>query len=176
MLLYFIKREAKQIIDTNPKEDDSKTKSRNPVQYIRQLTQHYFDKFQILNFMFVGGIGYVINMLTYWPLTLVFKTEVSFLGQHFYLPPFVISSLIATLSNYELNRVWTFKGWNKQRLSGLRYLIMALATLTIDMAFLYILVEYLKLPPVPAAALAILIVFIIRYAIARSWVWSNKSS
>ena len=126
--------------------------------------------------MFVGGIGYAINMLIYWPLTLVFKNEVSFLGQQFYLPPFVISSLIAIVSNYELNKIWTFKGWSERRLGGLRYLFMALGTLIIDMAFLFILVQYLKLPPVPAAALAILIVFIIRYAIARSWVWSKKSS
>jgi putative flippase GtrA len=143
--------------------------------FIIQKLRDYLSKYQILNFMVVGGIGYAINMLTYWPLTLVFKSEVSFLGQHFYLPPFVISSLIAIISNYELNKIWTFKGWSERRLASLRYLSMALATLTIDMAFLYLLVQYLNLPPVPAAALAILIVFIIRYAIARSWVWSKKS-
>jgi putative flippase GtrA len=52
---------------------------------------------------------------------------------------------------------------------------MALATLMIDMGFLFVLVEYAGFAAVPAAALAILIVFIIRYAIARSWVWSKNS-
>lgn len=145
-------------------------------QSIIQKFQFYFHKYQILNFMFVGGIGYAVNMLIYWPLTLVFKNEVTFLGQHFYLPPFLISSLIAILCNYELNKIWTFKSWNERCFGGLRYLTMALATLTLDIAFLFILVQYLGLLPVPAAALAILIVFIIRYALARSWVWSNKSS
>lgn len=144
-------------------------------QFIYQRLQYYFHKFQVLNFMMVGGIGYVINMLTYWPLTLVFKTEVNFLGQHFYLPPFIISSLLAIFSNYMLNKIWTFKGWNEHKLGGMRYLSMALATLMLDMAFLYFLVQYLNLPPVPAAAIAILIVFVVRYAIARSWVWSKKS-
>jgi putative flippase GtrA len=142
--------------------------------FILLNAQNLFHRFQILNFMVVGGIGYAVNMLTYWPLTLVFKNEVSFLGQHFYLPPFAISSLIAIACNYELNKRWTFRGWSENRLGSARYLTMALATLVIDMAFLYLLVQYLKLPPVPAAALAILIVFIIRYTIARKWVWSNK--
>lgn len=148
----------------------------NPGRSARQLVKYYFYKYQILNFMVVGGIGYVINMLIYWPLTLVFKNEVSFLGQQFYLPPFVISSLVAIMSNYELNRIWTFKGWAENQLGMARYMTMALSTLMIDMAFLYLLVKYGGLGAVPAAALAILIVFIIRFAIARSWVWSKKSS
>jgi len=145
-------------------------------QYLQQLAQLYFYKFRILNFMLVGGIGYAINMLTYWLLTPVFETEVRFLGQHFYLPPFVISSLLAIVSNYELNKVWTFKGWKEQRLGILRYMSMALVTLSIDIVLLYALVDYCKLPPVPAAAIAILIVFVVRYAIARRWVWSEASS
>lgn len=153
----------------------SKLSKRIIWEYLQQLAQLYFYKFRILNFMLVGGIGYAINMLTYWPLTLVFKTEVSFLGQHFYLPPFVISSLLAIISNYELNKVWTFQGWTEQRLGFLRYLSMALVTLLADMVLLYALVDYGKMPPVPAAALAILIVFLVRYTIARKWVWSKKS-
>ena len=58
-------------------------------------------KFQILNFMVVGGIGYVINMAAYWVLLRVFHgaETTTFLGQHFYLPPFVLSSLLAIVSN-----------------------------------------------------------------------------
>ena len=96
------------------------TRPRNPGQNIKQLIQYFSQKYQILNFMIVGGIGYAINMLTYWPLTLAFKNEVNFLGQHFYLPPFVISSLLAITSNYILNKVWTFKGWTENRLGSLR--------------------------------------------------------
>lgn len=143
-------------------------------QYLEQLVRLYMDKYRILNFMVVGGIGYAVNLLTYWPLTLVFKNEVSFLGQNFYLPPFVISSFIAIVCNYTLNKLWTFRGWGEQKLGGLRYFSMAAATLLLDMAFLYVLVSWGKLPPVPAAALAILIVFIVRYLIARSWVWSEN--
>lgn len=153
----------------------SKLSRRIMWQYLQQLFRLYMQKYRILNFMLVGGIGYGVNMLTYWPLTLFFKNEVSFLGQTFYLPPFVISSLIAIACNYSLNKIWTFKGWSEQRLGGLRYLFMASATLLLDMALLFVLVEYGKLPPVPAAALAILVVFVIRYVIAKSWVWLDKT-
>jgi dolichol-phosphate mannosyltransferase len=154
----------------------SKLSKRIIWEYIQQLVQLYFYKYRILNFMLVGGIGYAINMLTYWPLTLVFETEVSFLGQHFYLPPFVISSLLAIISNYSLNKIWTFRGWTEQRLGFLRYLSMALVTLLGDMVLLFVLVDFVGMAPVPAAALAILIVFIIRFIIASKWVWSEKSS
>jgi len=154
----------------------SKLSKRIIWQYLKQLVQLYLNKFQITNFMIVGGIGYVINMAVYSLLTLNIKApETNFLGQHFYLAPFVASSLIAITSNYILNKVWTFKGWKEQRLGGLRYLIMALATLVLDMSFLAMLVDWGKMSPIPAAALAILIVFIVRFLIARKWIWSKNS-
>jgi len=94
-------------------------------QYLKQLGQLYLNNFQISNFMIVGGIGYAINMLVYSMLTLNFDSgQTSFLGQHFYLAPFVVSSLLAIMSNYFLNKIWTFKGWTEQHMGILRYLAM----------------------------------------------------
>jgi putative flippase GtrA len=145
------------------------------VGYTRQVISLYMSKFQILNFMVVGGIGYLINMGAYWLLLRVFKgTETTFLGQHFYLPPFVLSSLLAIVSNYELNKVWTFRGWSEHSVGFLRYLSMALLTLLLDMAALWALVDWGKLTPILAAAVAIAIVFVIRYLIAKRWIWSRE--
>ena len=143
--------------------------------YLKQLFSLYMSKFQILNFMIVGGIGYIINMGAYWLLLKFLKTtETTFLGQHFYLPPFVISTLLAIISNYELNKYWTFKGWGEQSVGFLRYLTMGLATLVLDMAVLWALVDWGNLTPILAAAIAIAIVFVIRYLIARKWIWARK--
>jgi len=143
---------------------------------LRQVASLYMSKFQILNFMVVGGIGYFINIGAYSLLLRVAKfAETTFLGQHFYLPPFAISSLLAIVSNYELNKLWTFKGWNEQSMGFLRYLSMALVTLMFDMAGLWILVDWGKITPIFAAALAIAMVFIIRYFVAKKWIWSKKS-
>jgi dolichol-phosphate mannosyltransferase len=158
---------------------ESKLSRRIMGEYIRQLLDLYSFKYQILNFMVVGGIGFIINMGLYSLLTLVpaLKTfEFNKVGETYYLPPFIISSLVAIICNYLMNRASTFKGWKEQKGGFGRYIIMSLATLVLDTGLLFIFVEKGNLAPQPAAALAILIVFIIRFLIARSWVWKKKSS
>ena len=161
---------------------ESKLSRRIMWQYLRQLLDLYSYKYQILNFMVVGGIGYVINMGLYSLLILLpaLKTwDINTLlgeGKPNYLPPFVLSSLVAIISNYLMNRASTFKGWKEQKGGFGRYIVMALGTLVLDTALLFVFVKFGHLPPVPAAALAILIAFGVRYIIARSWVWKKKSS
>jgi putative flippase GtrA len=134
----------------------------------------YLENSKIFNFMVVGGIGYVLNMVLYYFLSAIFKTEVTFLGQHFFLPPFIISSVTAMVCNYELNKYWTFRKLNEKSLGAARYFIMGSFSIMIDMLFLFLLVEYLHINPVIAAALAILIVFVMRYFIARKWIWVKE--
>lgn len=155
---------------------ESKLDSSKVVAYLRQLANLYMYKVMhtsILNFMLVGGIGFVINMLTYWGLTTLFESKVTFLGQQFYLPPFLISSLLAIISNYELNRIWTFREWQIQSFSRLRYFIMAGATLLVDMCLLALMVEYANIQPMLAATIAILVVFVLRYTVAKNWIWNK---
>ncbi len=145
-------------------------------QYVQQLVGLYLAKYQILNFMIVGGLGFVVNILIMnalikWPPAPWFTVKGSFLGTEYYLLPFFLSSLVAIVFNYLLNKFWTFRGWTEKKLGGLRYFVMAGATLLLDMLALWAFVTYGKIPPVPAAALAILLVFIVRFLIARSWVW-----
>jgi putative flippase GtrA len=132
---------------------------------------HLLEKYQILNFMVVGGIGFIVNMAIYYPLTLVFRDRIKIFGQEYFFIPFVISSFAAIICNYELNRIWTFKGWKKQSLAGVRYFSMAAVTLVLDIAMLSFFVFIAKIHWFPAAALAILVVFVIRFIIARNWVW-----
>ena len=157
---------------------ESKLSRRIIWQYVQQLMDLYSFKYQVLNFMVVGGIGYVINIGLYSLLTLLpsLKTfEFNQVGKSYYLPPFVISSLVAMISNYLLNKVSTFKGWKEQKGGFGRYIAMGLATLVLDTALLFVFVDKFSLAPQPAAALAILIVFIVRFFIARSWVWKTKT-
>ena len=158
---------------------DSKVPGESLFNNLKQLFSLYMSKYQILNFMIVGGIGYVINIsimsiLIYWPPAPIFTMKTSILGQHYFLLPFVISSLIAIACNYLLNKLWTFKGWSEQSAGFLRYLSMALATLLLDIAVLSAFVDWGHLPPVLAAALAIAIVFVVRFLIARKWVWAKQ--
>ena len=141
---------------------------------LAQFVLTLFKRFRVLNFMVVGGIGYVVNMGLYYPLTLVFKTEVTFLGSHFYLPPFVISSCVAIVCNYLMNKKWTFGDRKAKSLSFARYFGMAAVTLILDVVLLFVLVDYLHFWNVLAAAVAILVVFAVRFIVASYWIWGTR--
>jgi putative flippase GtrA len=132
-------------------------------------------RIRILNFMFVGGIGYIVNMGFYYPLTHIFKDQATFLGQEFYLPPYFISSIIAITCNYYLNRIITFKDSKEAKLGMLKYMSTYLFSLPIEVIFIFLIVRFMKLEPVIAAALAILIVFLGRYLTVKTVVWKLKS-
>jgi dolichol-phosphate mannosyltransferase len=158
---------------------ESKLSRRIMTEYVKQLIDLYSFKYQILNFMVVGGIGTVINLGLYYLLLLIpalKEVHWDFLGKDHpnYLLPFIISSVVAIISNYLMNRASTFKGWKEQKGGFRRYMTMALITLVLDNFFLFLLVTYGNLPYILAAALAILINFIMRFLIARNWVWKQK--
>ena len=55
-----IKKESEE---ADTKVDDTKISSQSGVwQRLTRLVEHYLAKYQILNFMVVGGIGYFVNM------------------------------------------------------------------------------------------------------------------
>jgi dolichol-phosphate mannosyltransferase len=157
---------------------ESKLSRRIMEEYLKQLFYLYSYKFPILDFMIVGGIGTLINLGVYSVLVLVpaLKTfQYNEVGKTYYFPPFILSSLVAIVSNYLMNRAWTFRGWKEQKGGFVRYLTMGLIALIPDSGLLIIFVEFGKLPYVLAAALAIIINFIFRFLIARSWVWNKKA-
>jgi dolichol-phosphate mannosyltransferase len=155
---------------------ESKLSRRIMTEYLKQLLYLYSFKYPILDFMVVGGIGTVINLGVYSLLVLLpaLKTfQYNVVGKTYYFPPFILSSLVAIVSNYLMNKAWTFRGWKEQKGGFARYLTMGVIALIPDSGLLIIFVEFGKLPYVLAAALAIVINFIFRFLIARSWVWKT---
>ena len=166
---------------------ESKLSRRIMGEYLKQLMDLYSFKYQILNFMVVGGIGTVINLSLYY--LLLFIPGIKNVQWHWigagenYLLPFIISSLVAMVSNYLMNRASTFKGWQEQKGGFTRYMTMGMITLILDNILLVLLVNlfvnYVALSHTMArvlgAPLAILINFTVRYFIARSWVWNKKT-
>ncbi len=175
MLEVLVKTRAKAIeipiIFKDRQAGKSKFTTKEVFAYLKHLAKLALYKWRLLNFMLVGGLGFIVNMAVYYPMSLWFQSEVTFLGQHFYLPPFLLSSLVAITSNYYWNKKWTFGDMKAKPLSYWRYLGMASATLVLDMAALWALVDFGKLSPVVAAAIAIIFVFILRYFISKHWVW-----
>lgn len=155
---------------------ESKLSRRIILQYLQQLIDLYSFKYQILNFMVVGGIGTVINLGLYSILTLIpalrtFAFER--VGTTYYIPPFIISSIVAIICNYLMNKASTFKGWKEQKGGFGRYLTMGLLTLIPDTGLLIVFVQYANIHRVLAAAMAIIIMFLVRFIIARTWIWKK---
>jgi len=144
------------------------------IKYIKSLLKLAFWKWRMLPFMIVGGIGYFVNMAVYYPLTLWFKETVTFLGQEFYLPPFLVSSFIAITSNYILNKRFTFGDYKVKTAGYVKYLATCSASLPIEMALIFLFVHFMGFIPIVAVALAILLVFVGRYAVVRRIVWHKK--
>jgi dolichol-phosphate mannosyltransferase len=142
--------------------------------YLKHLVKLAFHKWRILPFMIVGGIGYIVNMAVYYPLTLLFKETVTFLGQEFYLPPFIISSYVAITSNYLLNKLFTFKGYQEKKAGYLKYLATCSASLPVEMVLIYLFVHFMGFEPIAAVAVAILIVFIARFTVVKNIVWRKN--
>jgi dolichol-phosphate mannosyltransferase len=159
---------------------ESKLSRRIMGEYLRQLMDLYSFKYQILNFMVVGGIGALINLGLYTLLLhvpILKNVQWNWLGngKDNYLLPFIISTLVAMICNYLLNRISTFKGWKEQKGGFTRYMTMGIFTSLIDYGLLIIFVKYGHLAYELSAILAIIFAFIVRFLIARSWVWKQKS-
>jgi dolichol-phosphate mannosyltransferase len=142
--------------------------------YLKHLVKLAFHKWRMLSFMLVGGIGYIVNMAVYYPLTLWFQKTVTFLGQEFYLPPFLVSSFIAITSNYILNKRFTFGDYQEKKLGYIKYLTTCSASLPIEMVLIFLFVKFMGFMPIVAVAVAILLVFIGRYAVLSRIVWGKK--
>ena len=76
---------------------------------------------------------------------------------------FYLSSLVAIVSNYLMNRASTFKGWQEQKGGFSRYMTMGMITLVLDNLLLVLLVNlfvnYYLIDGCVLRALAILINF-----------------
>ncbi len=175
MLEILIKTRAKAVevpIEFKDRQaGESKFTRKEVFAYLTHVFKLALYRWRILNFMIVGGIGYFVNMAVYYPLTLWFKETVTFLGQEFYLPPFLVSSYIAITSNYTLNKLSTFRDYQEKKLGYAKYLTTCSASLPIEMVLIFLFVHFMGIFPVLAVAMAILIVFVGRYLVISRIVW-----
>lgn len=175
MLEVLIKTGAKAVevpIEFKDREaGKSKFNRKEVYAYLKHLVKLAFYKWRMLPFMMVGGIGYFVNMAVYYPLTLWFQKTVTFLGQEFYLPPFLVSSFVAITSNYILNKRFTFGDYQEKKLGYIKYLTTCSASLPLEMVLIFLFVHFMGFIPIMAVAVAILLVFVGRYAVLSRIVW-----
>lgn len=135
---------------------------------------NYFWKKRIFNFMFVGGVGYCVNMGIYYPLTLLIQNQVKFAGQVFYLPALLVSNPITIVFNYYLNKRLTYKDCKVMGFGLGKYMTVCMGTVLFDMAIIFGLVQYIHIYYLVAVVLAAVIMFGIRYWIVNKWIWNTQ--
>jgi putative flippase GtrA len=122
---------------------------------------------QLAKFCTVGASGYVVNLTVYSLLLHVADLH--------YLAAAVCSFLVAVTNNYTWNRLWTFRGQRGHvAYQGMRFLVVSVAALGLNLAFLRILVA-LGVAKIPAQAIAIVLVTPVNFVANKLWSFSPKT-
>jgi putative flippase GtrA len=105
---------------------------------------------QLIRFCLVGASGYVVNLTVY---TLLLKV-----GDVHYLLAATGSFLVAVMSNYTWNRLWTFRGQRGHvAYQGLRFLVVSAVSLCANLVILHVLVQAMDREVLPQAIAIVLV-------------------
>jgi dolichol-phosphate mannosyltransferase len=120
---------------------------------------------ELLKFSVVGLSGYIVNLAVYVSL-------LKAAGLH-YLPAAVCSFVVAVTNNYLWNRLWTFRSSRGHvYYQGMRFLIVSLAALGLNLAILRVLVG---LGTDKILAQAVAIVLVTPFSFSANKLWSFRS-
>jgi dolichol-phosphate mannosyltransferase len=121
---------------------------------------------QLAKFCAVGVTGYVVNLAVFTVLYEVFSVH--------YRPAAVCSFVVAVTNNYLWNRLWTFRGQRGHfYYQGLRFFVVAWCALAANLLVLEGLVT-LGLDPVPAQAIAIIVVTPVNFIGNKLWSFRHR--
>jgi len=116
--------------------------------------------FELGRFLVVGASGYVVNLAVFF-----------LANQRLHYPlAFTIAFIVAATSNFIWNRWWTFRvNHGVPHHQYARFLTVSAIALAIDLAVLSMLVEWLGVKPLPAAAVAIIIATPVSFLGNKIW-------
>ena len=116
---------------------------------------------QLGKFCAVGAVGYVINLAVY---------DVLLHERIHYLVAATCSFLVAVMSNYSWNRLWTFREHRGHvGIQGMRFFVVSLVALGANLAVLHLLIAYGGLDKLPAQAVAIVLVMPLNFVGNKLW-------
>ena len=105
---------------------------------------------QLIRFGIVGGSGYVVNLIVF-----ALLTE---LADFHHIPAAIGAFLVAVTNNFAWNRLWTFRAQapgGHPAHQGMRFLIVSVVGLAVNLAVLEALISGLDVSEFPAQAIAV---------------------
>lgn len=115
---------------------------------------------QFVKFVLIGLLSTVINFVIYASLLA--------LGVH-YLQAAVVAFAVATLNSYTWNRVWTFRAGAHHTERLLKFTLVQLTGLTVNLVALALFVEYLSVNKLIAQLLANIFVIVTNFSGNKFW-------
>lgn len=127
-------------------------------------------KFEIKNlikFAIVGAIGTIENLLILFFLTDLLKI--------YYIFSAIVAIFLSVLSNYLLNKWWTFREEIKDRIlkKYIQYVLLYSASLLVNISILYVLVEFFQVWYIIAELCAIICAFFMNFFGSMLWIFKK---
>lgn len=125
----------------------------------------YFKYEKFLIYFIVGSIATLINALSYYFYRMVINT---------YEINVILSWITSLLFAFYMNRKYVFKSKNKVIKEFINFTISRLLTLFLELIFMYILVDLVKMNDMFAKLINLIIVFICNYLLSKFLVFRKK--
>jgi putative flippase GtrA len=122
---------------------------------------------QLLRFGLVGGSGYLVNLV-------VFAALNGGADVH-HIPAAIGAFLVAVTNNFAWNRLWTFRAEAPGRHpahQGMRFLVVSLCGLVVNLAVLEALVSGIDMSELPAQAIAVAVAMPANFVGNKLWTFS----
>jgi len=123
---------------------------------------------QLFKFAFVGAIGTIVNLSILYILTEFFHV--------YYILSEMIAFSAASLNNYILDKIWTFKEEIREKIINkyFRFLIISLVALVVNISILFILVEFYEIWYIFAEIGAICCAFLVNFFGNKIWTFNKN--
>jgi putative flippase GtrA len=111
------------------------------------------EELRFLEYTIIGLLSFGFDLLLMWLFITLF-------GVH-YIIGAAVAFIFATIFNYSLNRVWSFRETRTEPIkSYFKFFILASINLGIIAGLLYILVEFFKISPLISRVIAGIVLFV----------------
>ena len=125
---------------------------------------------QIINYLIIGGLTTLVNLLVYYSLTLFVLNPENGLDLQI---ANVVAWTVAVVFAYFTNRKYVFESKEKTLKEAIKFFISRLSTLFIDMGLMYLLVTRLHFNDKIIKVIVQIIVIVLNYVFSKFFVFKG---